>query len=108
LISPFDPNLVTGINEIKGEIPGEFRIYNNYPNPFNPSTKIKFELPLNSFVELSVYDAAGRKVAGLINAKMQAGVYETDWNAESLNSGVYFARLTAGGFVKTVKMMLLK
>jgi hypothetical protein len=107
-ISVFDPNMITGVNEIKGEIPSGYNLYNNYPNPFNPSTNIKFEIPEKSFVNLTVYDVAGRRVEELVNSTMQTGIYNINWDAGDLRSGVYFARITAGGFSKTIKMMLLK
>jgi hypothetical protein len=107
-ISVFDPNMITGVNEVKGEMPSGYNLYNNYPNPFNPSTNLKFDIPENSFVNISVYDAAGRKVAELVNSTLQSGVYTAKWDAGDFQSGIYFAKITAGGFVKTVKMMLIK
>jgi hypothetical protein len=107
-ISVFDPNLVTGINEVKGEVPTGLNLYGNYPNPFNPSTNIKFDIPQNTIVNLSVYDAAGRRVAELIKEEMNPGTYTANWDAGNMQSGIYFARMTAGGFARTVKMMLIK
>ncbi|MCU0372386.1 MAG: T9SS type A sorting domain-containing protein, partial [Ignavibacteria bacterium] len=90
------------------EIPSGYNLYYNYPNPFNPSTNIKFEIPQNTIVNLSVYDAAGRRVAELINEEMQPGVYTANWDAGDMQSGIYFAKITVGGFARTVKMMLIK
>ena len=78
------------ISLISSEIPDRFRLYTNYPNPFNPSTKIKFDIPENSYVSITVYDALGRKVEGLLNQSLSTGAYITNWNADKFSSGVYY------------------
>jgi hypothetical protein len=80
----------------------------NYPNPFNPTTKIKFGLPKAAFVKLTVYDILGREVAILANEQLKAGEFEADWDASSFPSGVYFYKMEAGEFVKTSRMVLVK
>ncbi|MDX2128194.1 MAG: T9SS type A sorting domain-containing protein [Chloroherpetonaceae bacterium] len=85
-----------------------FELQQNYPNPFNPSTSIRFQLPQSGLVQLEVFDLLGRKVATLINARQESGSYEVNFNASQLSSGVYFYRLQAGSFTKTMKMMLVK
>ncbi|MCB0723380.1 MAG: T9SS type A sorting domain-containing protein [Ignavibacteriae bacterium] len=101
-----------GINNIGQEIPGEFKLFNNYPNPFNPQTRIDFALAKDANVKLVVYDYLGRKVAALVNGRLNAGTYSADFKGSGLASGVYFYRLTAdyssGSYVETRRMMLIK
>ena len=80
----------------------------NYPNPFNPTTNIRFELPNSGSVKLVVFDALGREVATLVNEKLTPGTYEVDWNGSEYPSGTYFYKLTAGDYVETKKMILVK
>lgn len=90
------------------EVPSEFSLSQNYPNPFNPSTKINFSLPIDSKVNLVVYDMTGRVVAILAEGNMNAGLHAVSLDAGKLSSGVYFYTLTAGNFSKTMKMVLAK
>ena len=90
------------------EMPSEFLLSNNYPNPFNPSTKIKYSVLQASNVELKVYDILGNEIETLINEEKPAGTYELTWLAENLPSGVYFYQLKAGNFIETKKMVLMK
>jgi hypothetical protein len=80
----------------------------NYPNPFNPSTVIKFSIPQSEFVTLKVYDILGNEVANLVNEQRAPGTYQVSFNAGSLASGVYVYKLSAGNFVQTRKLMLMK
>jgi len=96
------------VNSNNNSIPDEFTLQQNYPNPFNPSTTITFDLPKSGFVSLIIYDVLGREVSILLNRKLTAGSYIGKWNAEEYNSGVYFYRLTAGDYVETRKMLLVK
>jgi hypothetical protein len=80
----------------------------NYPNPFNPSTMIKFSVPVSGHVTLSVYNVRGELVKTLVDEAMDSGVYEEAFNANGLASGTYFYRVTGEGFTKTAKMVLLK
>ncbi|MBP9094969.1 MAG: T9SS type A sorting domain-containing protein [Ignavibacteria bacterium] len=98
----------TGIQETSGNIPTEYKLYNNYPNPFNPSTKIKFDLPQNSYVKINVFDITGRIISELANTNLQAGSYETEFNGVNASSGIYYYRIEAGNFVETKKMILIK
>ena len=98
----------TGVININTETPKEFSLSQNYPNPFNPETNIKFEIPENSFVTLKVYDALGREVETLVNETKPAGSYSVDFNASGLSGGVYFCKITAGGFTDTKRMVLIK
>ena len=93
---------------LAGQIPDEFRLYGNYPNPFNPSTRIAFALPGEQHVRLEVYDLLGRRVALLLDEVRTAGQHAVDFDAAALSSGVYLYRITAGDFSHTRKMMLMK
>lgn len=94
-------------------MPAEFNLHANYPNPFNPSTTISFDLKTASDVELMVYDMRGRLIKSLQSGRMEAGSYRVEWDGRDMNdlpvsSGVYLYRLTAGDKVFSRKMMLLK
>ncbi len=89
-------------------IPSAFKLYNNFPNPFNSSTTISWDSPVNDRQVLKVYDMLGREVAVLSNGYKPAGSYEIEFNASDIPSGIYFYRLTAGSFEQTKKMILLK
>jgi len=98
----------TGINNQGLEIPNTFSLYQNFPNPFNPVTSIKYGISKNSLVRIIVYDILGKEVQTLINENKPAGNYILDWNASNYPSGVYFYRIRAGNYIKTMKMILLK
>jgi len=80
----------------------------NYPNPFNPTTTIKFALPKESHVKLSVYNILGQEVATLVNGIMQAGYHRVNFDATGLNTGMYIYKIQADGFVMMKKMMYVK
>jgi len=101
-------NAPTNIEKQQNEIPVQFELTQNYPNPFNPSTEIKFSLPKSGFVNLSVYNLLGEKVAELVNENLSAGIYNYQWNAKNLTSGVYIYRLESENISLTKKMTLLK
>ena len=100
--------IVTGVASEISNIAAAYSLSQNWPNPFNPRTKISWQLTVGSQATLKVFDILGREVATLVNEYRQAGKYETEFNAETLPSGVYFYRLQAGLFVKTKKMLLIK
>ena len=102
------PLVQVGINTITGEIPNRFSLTQNFPNPFNPSTKIKFDIPNSGITSLKVYDILGREVEVLVNELLKTGTYEADFNANRLASGVYFYRLVSGEYSETKKMVLVK
>lgn len=104
----FFTTMITNINQTNSEVPAKFKLYNNYPNPFNPATKIKFDIPEKSYVKLVVFDALGREVNNLVNDYLSPGTYVVDWNGLSLTSGTYFYRLEAGNNTDTKKMLLIK
>ncbi len=102
-----------GINPISSNVTKSFNLQHNYPNPFNPSTRIKFDLAAGNKnyikeVKLIVFDIQGREILKLVNESLKPGTYEAEWNASNYPSGIYFARLTAGEYTKTIKMILLK
>ncbi len=97
-----------GVGNNNGNIPQVYSLSQNFPNPFNPTTNIKFSLPQQSFVKLVVYDILGNEVATLINGNMEAGNHEIDFNATSLASGIYLYKIEAGEFTAVKKMMLIK
>jgi hypothetical protein len=83
-------------------------VYQNYPNPFNPSTKIKFGLPDDANVTLEVYNVVGEKIATLVNGYLKKGYHEITFDAQELQSGVYFYKISAGKFSSVKKMLLIK
>ncbi len=94
--------------ELRGESPGEFALMQSYPNPFNPKTGVRFQVPGVSDVKLSVYDILGREVAVLVNERKAAGTYEVSFDGSGLASGVYIYRLMAEGRVASRAMILAK
>lgn len=100
--------LPTSVDEFATGIPERTELLQNYPNPFNPTTLIKFRLHEARFVSLKVFDILGRQVALLINERIEAGNYQTTFDAAGLSSGVYFYTLEAGPNVLTKKMLLTK
>ncbi len=96
-------------NKGKQIIPTEYSLYNNYPNPFNPTTTIRFDIPERTNVELVVYDILGRKVKSLVSNEMRnPGRYEVSFNASALASGVYIYKLTTKNYSQARKMLLVK
>ena len=97
-----------GIEPISSEIPKSYSLYQNFPNPFNPSTTIRFDISKESFVKITVFDETGREVSRLVNENLRAGKYEIHWAASMHASGMYFYKLESAGFVETKKMVLIK
>jgi hypothetical protein len=89
-------------------IPTVYELYQNFPNPFNPSTKIKYSIPEASHVLIEIFNLLGEKIASLVNTEQKAGFYTVDFNASFLSSGFYIYRIQANNFVKVKKMVLLK
>jgi len=88
--------------------PRKYQLFQNFPNPFNPITKINYQIPELSFVTLKVYDVLGSEIVTLVNEEKPIGSYEVKFDATNLPSGIYFYRIQAGSFVETKKMLLLK
>jgi WD40 repeat protein len=95
-------------SELSPEVPAEFALEQNFPNPFNPSTTIRYALPEAAQVRLEVYTVTGQRVAVLASGEQSAGWHTATFDGSSLASGVYIYRLEAGGFVQTRKLMLIK
>ena len=90
------------------EMPKEYSLNSNFPNPFNPTTQISYQIPKNGFVNLVVYNALGQEVEVLVNQHQSSGKYSVQFNASSLPSGVYIYKLNAGEFSSVKKMILTK
>ncbi len=93
---------------VEKQIPKEYSLSQAYPNPFNPITKIKYNLPEAAFVILKIYNILGQEVATLVNEQKPIGYYSIEWNASSLPSGMYIYRITTGKFSESKKMQLVK
>ena len=100
--------IVTGTGNNTSELPKEFKLYDNYPNPFNPTTSIKYDLANNSFVKLVIYDVTGKEVETLVSDNLQAGRYEATWSGAKYASGIYFAKIEAGTYKHIIKMVMIK
>lgn len=99
---------VIGIQNISTEIPSAYSLNQNFPNPFNPTTKIRFDIAKFDDVNITVYDVLGRNVTTLVNEKLNPGSYEVNWDATGFTSGVYFYKMETPDFSKTMKMILMK
>jgi len=102
--------IVTQTMSVKDEtvIPEQFSLSQNFPNPFNPSTMINYQLPISSFVTLKVYDVLGKEIAELVNETKEAGNYSVKFDASKLSSGMYIYKLTSDKFTEVKKMILVK
>jgi hypothetical protein len=98
---------VTGVANDPSEL-NSFKLYNNYPNPFNPSTTIKFSLPEASFTTLKIYNALGKEIAVLVNEMISSGTHSVVFDAHNLPSGVYFYSLESSSLSQVKKMLLIK
>lgn len=99
---------ITDVSMPPHKIPPGYRLKDNYPNPFNPSTTIGYELPERTRVELKVYDVLGKEIAILVSEEQGAGVYSKEFDARGLPSGIYFYEITTKNFERVKQMMLLK
>lgn len=111
------PVLVSGINPVSttdlNNIPDDFVLLDNYPNPFNPTTTIRYDLPEVADVSLSIYDINGRVISTMTKVGQPAGTYEVQWNgtidhSQLVSTGVYLARIQAGRYSQTIKMLCIK
>lgn len=110
-IRVIDPEAV-GVHTEK-EIPGTFKLYQSYPNPFNPITFIRYQLPVHNHVEIVVYNITGQKIRTLVNEEQSAGYYRAIWDAKSesgeqVSSGIYIYQIIAGDFVLVKRMVLMR
>ncbi|SVA91147.1 uncharacterized protein METZ01_LOCUS144001, partial [marine metagenome] len=106
--------IVVGTLAIDGDlIPVEFALRQNYPNPFNPVTTLRYDLPENAMINITIYDMLGREVKTLINQTQDAGYKSVIWNATNdygkpVSAGIYLYQIQAGKYISTKKMVLLK
>lgn len=102
--------VIEGTTGVEGneQIPENYQLSQNFPNPFNPVTVIKYQLPMSGNVSLKIYDVLGKEVATLVNETQQAGSYTINFNGANLASGVYYYKISAGEFVSVKKMVLMK
>ena len=100
--------IITDVSDEQEIIPTVYKLNQNYPNPFNPSTVISWQLPVSGQVSLKIYDILGNEVATLVNENKEAGYYEVQFDGSQLASGMYIYRLTAGNYISTKKMLMIK
>ena len=106
-----DASTVSTVDE--NNLPMDFALHANYPNPFNPTTSIKYDLPENAVVSLMIYDIMGREIRHLVNETQSAGFKAIMWNGtnnygQQVGTGMYLYHIKAGSFVQTRKMILIK
>lgn len=103
-----DISEVTAVTQISNEIPAKFSLEQNYPNPFNPVTKIKFSIPSKNNVKITIFDITGKEISVAADSQMEPGIYEINYDASALTSGIYFYRMESGNFSETKRMILVK
>jgi hypothetical protein len=97
-----------GINPLSNEIPSKYKLYQNFPNPFNSETVIKFDVSKAEKTKVLIFDVMGRKIETFLDIFIQPGTYEIRWNAENYSSGIYFYSLITNMYSECKKMILLK
>src|SRR4030095_9510106 len=106
-VAKTDRTGLIGIKPISNQIPIKYKLYQNFPNPFNPLTTIKFDIPKDGNVSIKIYDITGRELFG-INEYKQAGSYSVVFDGKNYASGLYLYRIESGNYVETKKMVLIK
>jgi len=99
--------LITSVEEAKTS-PNEFQLFQNFPNPFNSKTKIRFNLNESSPVTIQVYDLIGRLIETIVETNFNSGTHEIEWDASNLSSGIYYIKLKNNEATKFIKAVLLK
>ncbi|MBS4028106.1 MAG: T9SS type A sorting domain-containing protein [Ignavibacteriales bacterium] len=99
---------VAGVKEISNEIPNGFSLAQNFPNPFNPSTSIQFQIATEGYTTLKIFDVLGQELTTLVSKNLTPGTYSATWNADNVQSGVYFYKLQSGNYSETKKLVLMK
>jgi type IX secretion system substrate protein len=99
---------LTGIDPSAIEIPTRYELYQNFPNPFNPVTLIKYDIPKTGLVTITLYDVLGKEIRKLVNENVKPGRYEITWDAKNFASGSYFYKIVSGDFTDIKKMILVK
>ena len=97
-----------GIQKTGSQIPSSFHVYDAYPNPFNPAVKIKFDIAIKNYVKTDIYDINGKLIQNIFNNELTPAQYEIEWNASAYSSGIYFCKITSGGFTDIKKLVLVK
>lgn len=98
----------TEVSNLTQQIPDDYILNQNFPNPFNPVTRISYRTSVSSLISVKIYDAIGNEVETLVNEKQSAGTYSFNWSANNFPSGIYFCKMKAGNFTDVIKMILLK
>jgi hypothetical protein len=103
-------DIPTAVQSVNSNIPESYRLYDNYPNPFNPTTKIRFDITGNAGVKvaLTIYDSNGKEIQRLVDSELEPGTYEIEWNGSGKASGSYYCKLEAAEFSDTKTLILLK
>lgn len=101
-------NFAVPVINLSSNVPDIFSLSQNFPNPFNPNTNIKFAIPKSSNVKISVYDISGKELEVIVNERLQAGTYQTEWNGSNYSSGIYFYKIQSDGYTETKRMTLIK
>ena len=104
----FSIDILSDITDEDFSLPKKFALAQNYPNPFNPRTIINYELPIMNYVDLSIFNILGEKVATLVSERKAAGKHQTEWDASGFASGIYYYQIRAGDFQAVRKMILLR
>jgi len=104
---------ITSLDNHKENIPNDFIVYNNYPNPFNPTTNINFEIKKPGNIQVNIYNELGQQIRELINQEFSVGFHKVAWDGKnefgmSVSSGTYYARIINDGIAKSIKMILMK
>jgi hypothetical protein len=117
-ITPTDTQVIKQLPTVTGLIEPHplvqvFKLFQNFPNPFNPTTTISYQLPASNDVELTIYNLLGQQVRSLVKERKPAGFYEVEWDGrdetgKNASSGIYFYRLQAGKYVRTRRLLLIK
>ena len=99
-----DGEAILAVND---ETPGEFAVFPNRPNPFNPSTEIRFALPGAGRVMVDIYNLSGQKVSTPLDSELSAGIHTIRWDASGMSAGLYFCRVRDGREQRTIKMLFM-
>jgi hypothetical protein len=103
-------DIKTNIQVLNSSEPASFKLYANYPNPFNPKTKIKFDVAneLNGNLKVTIYDIDGKEIGKLVDQNLESGTYEVEWDGSAFASGTYFCKMETGNFTDTISLVLIK
>jgi len=107
-IAIYNPSGVIAVEKNNYKIPESFQIYYNYPNPFNSSTKIRFDVSKANIINITIYDVSGKEIFKFDSKHYAIGKHEVIWNADNFSSGIYFLKMTSGNDIKYIKLVLLK